>query len=90
MEYKLLVYKKAKNCPSCRTLDLLTPKIKEKYPEVEWDYVVVSGDENNPDDPILPEFVKSFPTSVLFKDGEEVLTIRGYESLAKELHGQLR
>lgn len=80
--YKLLVYKKTENCPACKTLDMLTPRIKSKYPQVEWEYVLF--DENNPI--TLPDFVRSFPTSVLSKDGEVVFIEGGYENLAKLIH----
>ena len=87
MVTSLLVYKKAKNCPSCKTLDLLTPTLKKKFPGLEWEYEVF--DEENPDTK-PPAFVRSFPT-ILLRDtnGDTITTVVGYESLAKTIHTHL-
>lgn len=82
----LFVYKKSKNCPACATLDKLSPIIKKKYPHITWEYIVFDADNMETAD--VPDFVRSFPTSVLYDDkGNELATIVGYESLAKTLHG---
>lgn len=85
--YRLVVFKKNKGCPNCAILDRLAPTIQAKYPDVGWDYVVF--DPDNPTE--LPEYVKSFPTAVLYRyedmqHGSELFVHSGYDGLAKKIH----
>lgn len=88
--YTLTVYKKSKGCPNCAILDRLAPTIQKKYPEVQWNFVVIEPEKGE----TVPEFVKSFPTSVLtrhedLKHSHEVFTFAGYDGLAKKIHETL-
>lgn len=87
--YKMTVYKKDKGCPNCAVLDRLIPTLQKKYPEiVSWEYVVVSADDPNTK---LPDFVKSFPTSVLGRgDDNDATVIVGYENIGKKLNEVIR
>lgn len=79
---KVLVYKKAEGCPSCKVLDLLIPRLKVAYPDVEWEFVVIGGEG---DANLVPKHVGSFPTSILSENGEEKFTVVGYDQITRRM-----
>ena len=82
MSVSVVSYKKKTGCPACTTLDKILPRLKAKYPEVQWYEIVVESE----DDLLkLPAHVRSFPTSLIFVNGEEAEIVVGYAQFATEL-----
>lgn len=76
--YKIAIYKRAQGCTHCAILDRILPEIKASIsrPDIQWDEIKIGID--NPDNIVIPPEVTTFPTTLVFKDGQMVGVVRGY------------
>lgn len=86
---RLLVIVSAEWCGECRMLKLLIDKVKEDYPEIVFAEIDADQDDlwENKDFE-----VKEVPTFLLFKNGEMIKTVSGYqyEEKLRELLDELK